>query len=285
MNYLQRKLPLTKVKIFGARILYTLTCLFTGSKSRVVTRNGIRYDIDISEGIDLSVYLFGNFQKHLFNKNFIKPGTGWVILDVGANFGIMSLKFASRFPESEVHAFEPTNYALGKFQKNLSLNPNLASRIHVNHAFIGPKATDNTKKMAIYSSWKLNNDAADRHPVHLGSPMDTIGANYLGLDEYINSQKLLHVDLIKIDTDGHEADVMESAMDSIVNFKPLIIFEAGLYIARERGISFTKYFDLLEPLGYELYSLNSSCKIKRSNYQKELPEWSTIDIIAVPASS
>ncbi|MCC5931802.1 MAG: FkbM family methyltransferase [Cyclobacteriaceae bacterium] len=285
MNYFQRKLPLTRIKIFGARILYTVTKIFTGANIRVVTRGGIRYEIDISEGIDLSVYLFGNFQNHLFNKKFITPTSGWVILDVGANFGIMSLKFADSFPNAEVHAFEPTQYALTKFQKNLSLNPFLASRIYLNHAFIGNQKSDEKKEVAVYSSWKINNDAADRHPVHLGSPMDTNGARYLTLDEYIQAQKLKGVDLIKIDTDGHEAEVIESAKNSIGNFRPLIIFEAGLYIARERGISFTRYFDLLEPFGYELYSLNNSGKIQRSNYHKKLPEWSTIDVIAVPVNS
>lgn len=285
MNYFQRKLPLTRIKIFIAQILYVLTRLCTGDKSRIVTRGGIRYEIDITEGIDLSVYLFGNFQKHIFNNNFIKPDSGWIILDVGANFGMMSLKFAASFPDSVVHAFEPTNYALDKFQKNMKLNPHLATRIRVNHAFIGTEQKENIKKGAVYSSWKLNKNPGDRHPIHLGSPMDIRGADYLRLDDYISSQHLSRIDLIKIDTDGHEAEVMESGMEAISHFKPLIIFEAGLYIASERGIRFTKYFDLLEPIGYELYSLNNSARLKRNNFQKELPEWSTIDVIAVPVSS
>ena len=56
-------LPLTQIKIQIAKILYFWVTLFAGKKRRIIKRNGIKYEVDIQEGLDLSLFLFGNFQK------------------------------------------------------------------------------------------------------------------------------------------------------------------------------------------------------------------------------
>jgi FkbM family methyltransferase len=68
--------------------------------------------------------------------------------------GIMSLFFASKVKKGNVFAFEPTDYALKKFHKNLELNPTLAERIEVHQHFIYSSIEDEPKLEA-YSSWKL----------------------------------------------------------------------------------------------------------------------------------
>ena len=48
----------TKYKILIAKILSKLITFFISRKQKVV-RNKIRWNLDLEEGIDLSVYLFG----------------------------------------------------------------------------------------------------------------------------------------------------------------------------------------------------------------------------------
>jgi len=63
----------TKVKMLVAQLLYwALRCLGINS-CQLVERQGIKYDLNLKEGIDLSIYLFGNFQKHVY-KNILRTG-------------------------------------------------------------------------------------------------------------------------------------------------------------------------------------------------------------------
>ena len=53
----------TKYKIFIAKVLYFIIKLFNRNDQKVVSRNGINWFLDLNEGIDLSIYIFGNFEN------------------------------------------------------------------------------------------------------------------------------------------------------------------------------------------------------------------------------
>ena len=59
----------TKFKIRVANMPYHMTCLLGVSSARTIEREGIRYQVDLAEGIDLSLFLFGHFQKHVTHNN------------------------------------------------------------------------------------------------------------------------------------------------------------------------------------------------------------------------
>ena len=82
--------------------------------------------MDLSEGIELSLYLFGNFQKHIINNKILHFKADDVIIDVGANVGIMSLQFAARVPHGRVYSFEPTYYA---FENLKGFSPKIGVQI------------------------------------------------------------------------------------------------------------------------------------------------------------
>src|SRR3954463_13566078 len=119
------KLPITQIKIFFAKILYRATRLFYHKNIQLIKRGGINYEVDLSEGIELSLYLFGNFQKHVTQNAFLTINEDFTIIDIGANVGLMTLQFAQLVPKGKVYSFEPTFYALERLKKNLSLNEEL----------------------------------------------------------------------------------------------------------------------------------------------------------------
>ena len=90
-KFINNNFPLTKIKIGIAKILYFFVSIVYGKKPRIITRNNITYEVDLSEGIDLSLFLFGKFQKHVTNSELLKISKDATIIDVGANFGLMSL--------------------------------------------------------------------------------------------------------------------------------------------------------------------------------------------------
>ena len=85
-------------------------------------RGGLRWMLDLDEGIDFSIFLLGSFEPdavRCFEKR-IKPGD--VVLDICANIGAHTLRLARLVGSSgRVLAFEPTIYAYAKLRSNLEL--------------------------------------------------------------------------------------------------------------------------------------------------------------------
>jgi len=275
-------LPITRIKIFLAKILYKTTTLFVGKEKRVVERDGIKFEIDLSEGIELSLFLFGNFQKHVTQNAFLSIKDNFTIVDVGANVGLMTLQFAKLVPNGKVYSFEPTFYALERLKKNLSLNEELAKRVTVINSFVSETST-NAPNIVAFSSWKVNGERGNNdHPVHLGTPKSTEGVPAISLDDFAESQQLDKIDFIKIDTDGHEYEVFKGARKAIAKYKPKIIFEIGLYVMDEKNISFDFYYTYFRDLNYKLIDTKTGKEITLSNYRKYIPKKGSTDLIAIP---
>jgi len=283
MQSIIRNLPITQIKLFFARNLYRVTTLVFGKNKRVIKRNGLYFEADLGEGLDLSLFLFGNFQKHVAANPYIHLPKDGIIFDVGANVGIMSLQFAKSIPRGKVYAFEPTHYAYKKLKKNLSLNTEISNIVTI-QSFVSRQSTRDHQIKA-YSSWKVDGKKTDNtHPVHGGTAMSADNVPAISLDDFCINENISRLDFIKIDTDGHEIEVLTGAEVCIGKFKPKIIFEVGLYIMNERGISFSDYWKFFNSLKYELFNSANKKRIDMLNYNKVIPAKGTIDILALPAA-
>lgn len=279
---LLNSLPLTRIKIGIARLLYKGLPPGYRRQKRRITRNGIRYEVDLSEGIDLSLFLFGGFQKHVTHSRFAAIPEDAVILDVGANIGVMTLQFAQLASRGHVYAFEPTHYAFRRLQVNLGLNPALAARVTAIQAFVSVSSGDRPA-LPVYASWKVDGThGGDRHPVHLGTASSAEGVGATTLDELAAARGLTRVDLVKIDTDGHELEVLKGAVQVLKRFRPAVIFEMGIYLIQERGIGFTHYEELFRSLGYRIVDGKTGREITTANHRRIIPARGTIDALALP---
>lgn len=282
MNIVFRNIPLTRIKIFGAKILLFFTSVFVDTKKKhLITRNNIHFEVDLTEGIDLSLYLFNDFQSHVYQNKFVQLKDEDVIFDVGANIGIMSLNFASKAKNGKVYAFEPTHYALKKLYRNIELNPELAKVITVTNCFISAKSDANPEIVA-FSSWKLNSRTDLDHEFHLGTPMSAEGVPSITMDDFVEKNNITKLDFIKVDTDGHEYEVFSGACNTIAALRPKIIFELGLYVMKEKNFDFDFYWNYFHPLNYKLYDSSNSEEITIENYNSHLPKYGSIDVLAIP---
>jgi len=283
---MKNKLPLTRIKIFIAHWLYKIIHPFLRDKSSMVIkkRHEINYELDLREGLDLSMFLFGKFQDHTINSNLIKIPEDAYILDIGGNFGFMALQYARKAVKGRVISFEPTHYALARFNRNLELNTEIAKRITVINKFVSNKTSPNAGLTA-FSSWRvdsINNKNGNRHPVHLGIEKSTDGVGSITLDDFCEENKIKKIDFIKIDTDGHEFEVLQGAHQSISKYRPLIIFEVGKYVMTEKQIDFLFYIEYFDKLNYKLYNVKTGRQLNRSNWNSLIPELGTIDVAAIP---
>jgi FkbM family methyltransferase len=275
------KIPMTRVKLFIARILYFFLHRLLRKNNYRIRRKGVVYQVDLSEGVDLSLFLFGNFQDHVTNQKYVRLKEDAVIFDIGANIGGMAFRFAQQVPRGHVYAFEPTDFAFSKLLNNLSLNPQLAEQITPVQLFLSDQ-TISDHQLKAYASWKVDGSAAHTHPLHGGAVKSARSVPAVTLDNYCLTNGIDRVDLIKIDTDGHEFCVLRGARRTIEKNRPYIIFEIGLYVLEEQNIEFEQIYTYFAGFDYYLLDAKSGQQISLQNFSYRIPKRSTTDIVAVP---
>ena len=267
----------TKYKIFLAKQIYKIISLFI-SKNFVCERKGLKWNIDLSEAIDLHIFLFGYFEQEIkITAKKMNLNKHKVILDIGANFGVQSLQFASNFNNSKIFAIEPTRYAFKKMLKNLDLNRDFAKNIFPEQIFL----SSYNKKLpkGVYSSWNLDLDS-EQHMKHKGTKKETANSKVYTLDEFTDLKKIKNADFIKLDVDGFELDVIKGGMNYLKIFKPPIFMELAPYLYREFGYSIDELIDNLRSLNYEFYDMNKLKKIDNIySYSKKINDGSSTNIL------
>lgn len=245
--------PTTAQKIAMARAARAVTMLgrrLVGAGDRaLVVRRGVRWELDLREGIDFAIYLLGGFELRTLRiyEELVHPGD--TVLDIGANIGAHTLPFARLVgSDGRVIAFEPTRFAFTKLERNLSLNQDLAARVLARQIAL-VDGTAPAVPERIYSSWPL--DRSDgRHAVHGGVLQGTEGAQAMTLDRAAESIDLDRVDFIKLDVDGHEPAVLAGGLGTIARFRPRMLIEWAPYLFEGRDAVLNEALRGLRELGY-----------------------------------
>ncbi len=274
------EIPVTRVKLFGIRILRMLMTPLLTRRTVTVARRGIRYELDLNEGIDFSIFLTGAFQRHLFELPGYRLPSDAVVVDVGANIGAVTLNFASRVPGGHVYAVEPTDYAFEKLGHNLDLNPVLKERVTTVKAFLTAKAGASISRQ-VYARWPIAAGAGEaRHRIHGGIAEASSQVATTTLDDLVDEWGLSRLDLIKIDTDGHEMEVLEGAKRTLARFHPRIVFEVGAYLLAEKGLSPESFLGFFDRSEYRVQELKSGRAVDTANFHKFVPRNGTTDLLA-----
>ena len=203
MSVLLPKLLLPSSESVGKHILSTL--------------HGFKLIIDpsIDSGVELSLYETGTYEKGILDfieKNFSENG---VLLDVGANIGLMSIYTASKFPLAKVLAYEahPDTYQILK--DNIALNhlSNIATYQVAAGAHVG--------SVQIFDNWSVNRGGAS---IKYGDP----GSSGTNVDMVVLDEELeVEPTMIKIDVEGAELDVLKGLKNSIEKSHPVLIVEVS----------------------------------------------------------
>jgi FkbM family methyltransferase len=197
-----------------------------------------------------------------------------IFWDIGANAGLLSYKIACRMPHpGEIHLFEPNPQVYAIASSALKSFP--FARTHQ----VGLSNANSTLRMTIprgsSSCGTVMPDKTNRQGEEIDIPCVT-GDNLVFKDHYIPPN------VIKIDTEGHEAEVLAGLSEIIEAFKPCIFFE---------HISMSDV-DVLKavPVGYILYSIDDANGSLREGFDRQrghnsalLPEGSAIPAAKAPA--
>jgi FkbM family methyltransferase len=248
-------------------------------------RSGLRWSLDLNEGIDFSIYLLGAFEPDLVRFYSARMRPGDTIVDIGANVGAHTLHFAKVVGSSgKVLAVEPTNYALAKLRRNVELNPDVAAAIDVAQVFLTDGRGGAAMVPEVSSSWPLV--GATNDPLLVGARLhSTHGATSTTLDALVRDRGLARVDWMKLDVDGHELDVLKGASDVLRRLRPLILMELSPYC--HEGGGFEELVALMVGAGYTFHRIpgEQALASDAATLRTVIPAMGGINVLARPAAS
>ncbi|MBR1199479.1 FkbM family methyltransferase [Bradyrhizobium sp. AUGA SZCCT0158] len=244
-----RKIQLARLAYRAVRLGRTIV----GRSDRcIVARDGLKYDLDLSQGVDFAIYFGDIFERstRAALRRLVAPSA--LVLDIGANIGAHTLQLAKLVGSAgRVLAFEPTDFAFRKQARNLELNPELAQRVTAYHCFLAAE-DEAPVPGAIYSSWPLT-QGSERHAKHLGQEMPTLSAPARSIDSILREHGEAKVQLVKLDVDGFECEILRGATNLLRVCRPIFIMELAPYVLAERGTSLEELLSFFLPNGYRLY--------------------------------
>jgi len=277
----------TKSKIYFASLInrpfiFIFDSLF-GTKIRKVERRGILWELDLTEGIDFSIFIFGQFEKETSQAIRRLVTNNSIVIDIGANIGAHTLPMAKLVgKKGKVYAIEPTKYAYSKLTKNLLINKSLSKRVQSDQIML-INNDGKGKVKDLYSSWPLSVRSKDekRHSVHQGVLRSISGAEENTLDSYVSINNITSLDLIKLDVDGNELDVLSGANNILKNLRPVIIMELAPSQYDNQN-DFLKVVDILMSAGYRYYSLDEAYQYPSEPYAliESIPTNGSINVVA-----
>ena len=142
------------------------------------------------------------FRDHHYSFHLHEPDVGEFI-DIGANIGALSLDWLSRKPAVKVHAYEPSPGAFEVLNENVIAN-GFRERARLYNE--GVWRSSGTVELLRISSTAATAFAAR------GSTGETFLAKTVGLDEVVGRcTQTEPLALVKIDTEGAEAEILEGA--------------------------------------------------------------------------
>ncbi len=246
----------------------------------VFTRRGVRWELDLTQGIDFSIWLLGCFEPATLRAHEREIRPGQTVLDIGANIGAHALHFARLVGETgAVVAFEPTAFAFAKLTRNRELNPELAGRLRLEQLMLVAGDGEQAPS-SVYSSWPLER-RAEAHAQHRGELQATTGASATTLDHAVERLGLAAVDHIKLDVDGNEPEVIQGGMATLARFRPTMTMEVApcLYAGSDR-LSAT--LGALAGLGYRLFHERSGRELPSAlaDLSALIPRQGSINVIA-----
>jgi FkbM family methyltransferase len=275
----------TKTKISLASVAYkfiaTGRAIAGKNNCATVRRRGLMWCLDLSEGIDFSIYLLGAFERStvITLEKLVKPSD--VVFDVGANIGAHTLGLArSVGPTGGVFAFEPTDFAFDKLKRNLALNPELQARTHPRQILLAASTAGDAPK-EIFASWPLEKDASV-HPKHRGRPVTARNATVDTLDRFVAREGIERLNVIKIDVDGHELPVLQGGLAVLTKFRPVLVMEMSPYVHAEEHNSFPALVTLLRDAGYSIQHASTWAPLPLQENELEalIPDGASINVIA-----
>jgi FkbM family methyltransferase len=214
------------------------------------TETGNYYLPSDASGDDVANAIIDNqiFEKEIVDiaSKYIKPDS--VVLDIGANFGQMSVLFSDMVGENgKVHSFEADSWVYEILNKNIKANnktgkiiPHFGAVYNIDDkSLIFPE--QDFEEFGAYGSYGIDFNAKE------GREVKTITIDSLNIEEPIS--------FIKIDVQGCDLQAMQGAVSTIEKNKMPILFEYEYRFEDRFDICFQDYVDFVQSINYKFHKV------------------------------
>ena len=183
-------------------------------------------------------------------QKLIKPNS--IVLDVGANYGQLSILWSQNNSDVTVYAFEASKYIYDILKKNILIN---SADVKATNALVGNKSQEkiNIKKTILKENYTYGSNKIEEE-VEFNKNSEVIST--IKIDDLKFDKK---ISAMKVDVEGYDVDVLKGAEKTILKHKMPIIFELN-----EKYYDNTQKKDLKEFLKKINYKID--CKIDEINY-------------------
>ena len=205
-------------------------------------------------------------------KNLLNLESEITIFDVGANDGGSIKRFTGLFFNPIIHSFEPTTELVEKIKKNF-----VSSRVIINNFALGEKKSKRNFYQYNYnkvnSFYPMENNSKYKIQRTKKSNDENIKTvDVISVDEYCEKNGIKRINLLKIDTQGSEAEVLRGANNLLKNkLIDVLELEYIFGIAHKDANSLFEIEKELSGNDYKLIAVEHAGNILSfSNYQTNL---------------
>jgi FkbM family methyltransferase len=170
-----------------------------------------------------------------------------LVFDVGANVGRSVADFLGAFPRADVHAFEPVSTTYEKLLANVAGDP----RVHAHRLALGRQTCQVHMTHKPQSPTNRVLVAPTRAQLRKCEQVAMMPG-----DDFCRQERKEHVGMLKIDTEGHDLDVLIGFRNMLSQLRiDLVEAEVGMNRENTFHVPFEAVRQFLEPLGYRLFHI------------------------------
>lgn len=201
-----------------------------------------------------------------------------VVLDVGANVGDWTAALLAVKPTATIHAFEPATGACEAFQRR-----GFPRSVQIHQTALSSQT--GTDALHLFSATSPLNSLHNRHGIEdcagLAPATHSEAVELSTVDEFCRSRALRAIDLLKVDTEGHEIDVLQGSLASLSSGAiGRVQFEyGGTYIDSRRLLK--DAFALFSGLDYELFRIVPGGLVACPRYDQRLENFQYANYVAM----
>jgi FkbM family methyltransferase len=196
-----------------------------------------------------SVFVTGRYEPNEFFllQRVIKPGMTFI--DAGANMGLYSIFAARRVgARGKVLALEPSGREFEILQRNVKLN--LLTNVITIRKAVSDRASEVELSVAPLEKSGHNTLGAFGYDTPLAH-RERVQAERL--DDIVYGEGLARVDVIKMDIEGAEMAALRGAVETLRQFKPVLILELSDRSLQHQGTGSGEVLAWLEQQGYRVF--------------------------------
>ncbi len=189
--------------------------------------------------------------------------------DVGAFTGLYGLMAGTLSPATQVHAFEPTPATFRRLAANAAMNrlPNL----HLHRKAL----SDRSEQLTMYSVPDAVMGITNSMVKGLNGALEPMTVAATSLDEFVETNGVVGVDLMKVDVESAEHLVFRGATGVLDRDRPIVICEI---LAEWVDPSLE---ELLAPRGYRYFLITGSGLQSQRHIEGD-PSWQDLNYLLVP---